>query len=132
METNLPAAEQKALDEKNKRDAAGADNDDEGSGSESEDVEPEKLPYMQMFSPETAREFLGKSWVVFSIFFGLYYLLQFGLALMCANYYGQSHPIRLQPFEYVDAEKGFKEGDWNPNNLLCGAEADAYTKLPAE
>lgn len=71
----------------------GEEDDDEGE--ESEDLEPKFPGYKEMFKASNAREYLGKSWVIFSAFFGLYYLLQFGLALMCANFYSQSEEVRL-------------------------------------
>jgi hypothetical protein len=77
----------------------GNNEDEEEEESEAEEA-PEEHAYMKMFDADIMREFLGKSWVVFSSFFGLYYLLQFGLALMCANFYSQSAPLRLTTFEY--------------------------------
>jgi len=53
-----------------------------------------------MFSADNAQTYLGKSWVKFSAFFAIYYLAQFGLALMNANFYSQSHELRLTTFEY--------------------------------
>ena len=93
---NLPADEQAALDAKNARDnpvmGAGSDEEDE---DESEDEEPVYPGYREMFHHTHARAYLGKSWVVFSSFFAIYYILQFGLALMNANYYSQSDELRL-------------------------------------
>ena len=81
-------------------------------------------PYMKMFDAEILREFLGKSWVVFSVFFGLYYLLQFGLALMCANFYSQSYPLRLQEWKYipVDPTKTDIVAKTNEPLRVCGLE----------
>ena len=77
----------------------------QGAAEESEEEEPEKAPiahpYVKFFDATIAREFLGKSWWIFSMFFGLYYLIQFGLALMCANFYSMSSPLRMTDFEYT-------------------------------
>lgn len=97
----LPKEEQEALEAKEKRDQVARQDDDESVGDdESEDEPPEHHPYMKMFEPTIARPFLGKSWVIFMMFFLLYYILQLGLALMCCNFYSQSHPVRLQSFNY--------------------------------
>ena len=85
-------------DDEYKKDAPiigqGNNEDEEEDESEVEEA-PEKHPYKKMFDADIMREFLGKSWMTFSAFFGLYYLLQFGLALMCANFYSQSSYVRL-------------------------------------
>jgi len=86
VDTNLPADELAALEEKNARDAQvpiANDSDDD----ESVDEEPLYPGYKEMFRADNARHYLGKSWMAFSAFFAIYYLLQFGLALMNANFY---------------------------------------------
>ena len=102
-DTNLPIDEQQALDAKNARDnpVMGQGGEGEGDSDEcSDDEEPEWPGYKEMFIAEKARPFLGKSWMTFSAFFSVYYLVQFGLALTCANFYSQSHELRLTSFEY--------------------------------
>ena len=114
----LPKEEQEALDAKNRREqddekeikmGQGGNESDEDEEEESSDEEPEYPGYKEMFYAKNARPFLGKSWVVFSSFFAIYYLLQFGLALMCANFYSQSTEIRLSDFE-MEYEKKFDDG----------------------
>ena len=76
----------------------------ESSSTESEesgDSEPTYPGQVQMYEAENAKEYLGNSWFIFSIFFVLYYLLQFFLALMCANFYSQTSPVRLWKFRYT-------------------------------
>jgi hypothetical protein len=99
-------------------------NEDEDEESEEAEEAPVQHPYMKMFDAEILREFLGKSWVVFSVFFGLYYLLQFGLALMCANFYSQSYPLRLQEWKYtpVDPTKTDIVAKTNEPLRVCGLE----------
>jgi len=75
VDTNLPPEEQAALDEKNARENAEMGGNDYESDEESADEEPEYPGYKEMFQPETAQNYLGKSWVKFSALFGIYYLL---------------------------------------------------------
>lgn len=79
---------------------AGGDAGGESDDDESEDEEPEYPGYKEMFTAEKTREYLGKSWMTFSAFFAIYYLLQFGLALVNANFYSQSAELRLFAFNY--------------------------------
>lgn len=59
-------------------------------GEDESDEEPQKLPSKEMYQVKNSVEFLDRSWVTFSLFFGLYYVLQFGLALCAANMYAHS------------------------------------------
>lgn len=73
-----------------------------------------------MFQPTIARPFLGKSWVIFMMFFLLYYILQLGLALMCCNFYSQSNPVRLLPFSYEVVEGNVTvQKQWVPKDFDC-------------
>merc|ERR1712118_628306 len=98
---------------------------DESAGDdESEDEPPEKHPYMAMFQPSIARPFLGKSWLIFMMFFLLYYILQLGLALMCCNFYSQSNPVRLLPFSYDVVEGNVTtKKEWVPTDFDCNIKS---------
>jgi len=92
-------------------------NSDEESEEEEDDECPENPGYGAMFKAENARKFLGKSWVVFSAFFSIYYLLQFALALGCANYYSMSEEVRLDRWEFIP-ELG-TDKQWNSPLQPC-------------
>ena len=78
---------------KDKDQDVGADDiiSEEEEESEDEDPKPQDPPhgYMTMFHPDKTAEYLETqaNWWKFSIPLGLYYCLQFGLALCCANAY---------------------------------------------
>ena len=48
-----------------------------------------------MYEVTNCVEFLDRSWITFSVFFGLYYILQFGLALCAANMYAHSTGLNV-------------------------------------
>ena len=86
-------------------------NEDEEEDESEEEVAPVQHPYLKMFDAEIMREFLGKSWIAFSSVFGIYYLFQFGMALVCANFYSQSDPLRLTEFDYKPVDPNTAEAD---------------------
>jgi len=107
-------------------------NSDEESEDDEDDECPENPGYGAMFKASNARKFLGKSWVVFSMFFGLYYLIQFGLALGCANYYSMSEDVRLTSFSYIptpvqgdDGSLIVKSAEVNAPLQPCGLNGEA-------
>merc|ERR1719181_1265766 len=88
----------------------------ETTESDGTDLETEEKPVMpepksHMYHVENTVEFLDKSWGKFSFFFGLYYVLQFGLALCAANMYGHSSRddnciLSDEAYDQVDADTG--------------------------
>ena len=104
---DLPPEEAEALAAKQARDddlpkqrtGGSAPNGSESGSDESDEEEPMPIGYWKMFQASEARKYLGKSWVVFSLFFTIYYILQFGLALCCANFRSQSKGERLEGFD---------------------------------
>ena len=48
---------------------------DDCGDDDSDDEKPEKLSRGEMYEVKNAVEYLDRSWVTFSIFFGLYYIL---------------------------------------------------------
>jgi hypothetical protein len=72
------------------------DSDSEMSDCDDEsDEEPKKLTKKEMYGVTNSVEFLDRSWGTFSLFFGLYYILQFGLALCAANMYAHSSGLNV-------------------------------------
>ena len=70
-------------------DLGAADISEDDEESEDEDPKPEHKEYKEMFHPTNTAEGLGtqSNWWKFCMPLGLYYILQFGLALCCANAY---------------------------------------------
>jgi hypothetical protein len=89
--------------------------------SESEDEEPEKFEKrMDWYRPENARKFLGLSWIRFGLIFGIHYLVQFGLALCCANFYNDAGSRVSCPGAVVEPEVVLDNG------TLQGGPASVY------
>ena len=79
------------------------------SEEENEDPEPEKLEYKQMLHPKNMSFFLETkdNWWKFMFPVGLYYLLQFGLALSCANFYSDAErkmPVKIGDTILIDED----------------------------
>merc|ERR1711990_911971 len=88
-----PAPEDVDPPVKDEDDGEDIDSDSELDDAESDedDEKPEKPePMSKMYEVDNTVDFLDKSWGKFSFFFGLYYILQFGMALCAANMYGHA------------------------------------------
>jgi oligoendopeptidase F len=68
---------------------------DAESGSDEEIEAPEKKEYREMFHPRIALSYIHKSWFTFLGFFLVYYLIQYALALSCANFFSQTTDERI-------------------------------------
>ena len=68
----------------------GEDFGDASDDDSSEDEMPEEQPSKEMYTASNATEWLGKSWLTFGLFFGLYYIVHFGMALCCCNFYAEN------------------------------------------
>ena len=73
-------------------DVGQVDHSEEEDEESDEDPEPDSKTYKAMFHPDNTAHFLAtaSNWWKFCIPLGLYYILQFGLALAAANAYSDS------------------------------------------
>lgn len=106
MKQELKEAELENLEDEAPPSDIDSDSEAEEEEEESDDEPKMPKPAYEMYYVENSVEFLDASWGKFSFFFGLYYVMQFGLALCAANMYAHTEKNVPCVIDGYDLEEG--------------------------